>query len=120
MLSEVRVPLKCRIGEEGEGFGKVMRGFDFTRVLVALGAIGMAEASLAEAIEYVKERKIFGNFMSKFEGISFKLAEGATLIEAAKLLCYETLRLKDEGLPHSKEAAMAKWFAPNCASSGDS
>jgi cyclohexanecarboxyl-CoA dehydrogenase len=112
----VRIPLKYRIGEEGEGFIRVMRGFDFVRACAAaLGAIGIAEASLAEAVQYVKQRKAFGSPIGKFEGVSFKLAEDATLIEASRLLCYQTLRLRDEGLPHSKEAAMAKWFAPECA-----
>lgn len=92
-----------------------MRTFDCSRVLVGLSAIGLAEASLAEVLEYVKQRKAFGVSLSKFEGVSFKLAEDATLLEASRLLCYEALRLRDEGLPHSKEAAMAKWFAPKCA-----
>ena len=114
-LSDVHVPVKFRIGEEGEGFTKVMRVFDISRVLVGLAAIGMAEASLSEAIEYVKERTVFGSPLSKFEGISFKLAEDASLLEASRLLCYNALKLRDEGLPHRKEAAMAKWFAPKCA-----
>lgn len=114
-LSDVRVPVKFRIGEEGEGFTKVMRVFDMSRVLVGLAAIGMAEASLSEAMEYVKKRTVFGSPLSKFEGISFKLAEDATLLEASRLLCYNALKLRDEGLPHRKEAAMAKWFAPKCA-----
>jgi cyclohexanecarboxyl-CoA dehydrogenase len=114
-LDGVRVPIKFRIGEEGEGFIKIMRTFDCSRVLVGLSAIGLAEASLAEVLEYVKQRKAFGVSLSKFEGVSFKLAEDATLLEASRLLCYEALRLRDEGLPHSKEAAMAKWFAPKCA-----
>jgi cyclohexanecarboxyl-CoA dehydrogenase len=114
-LSDVHVPVKFRIGEEGEGFTKVMRVFDISRVLVGLAAIGMAEASLSEAMEYVKERAVFGSPLSKFEGISFKLAEDASLLEASRLLCYNALKLRDEGLPHRKEAAMAKWFAPKCA-----
>lgn len=114
-LSEVRVPIKFRIGEEGEAFSKVMRGFDFSRALAGLAGIGMAEASLVEAVEYIKQRTAFGRPICKFEGVSFKLAEDATLLEASKLLCYEALKLRDEGLPHTKEAAMAKWFAPKCA-----
>jgi cyclohexanecarboxyl-CoA dehydrogenase len=114
-LNGVHVPIKFLIGEEGEGFSKVMRTFDFSRVLVGLSAIGLAEASLAEAVEYVKQREAFGVSLSKFEGVSFKLAEDATHLEASRLLCYEALKLRDEGLPHNKEAAMAKWFAPKCA-----
>jgi cyclohexanecarboxyl-CoA dehydrogenase len=111
----VRVPTAFRIGNEGEGFTKVMRTFDASRVLVALGALGLAEASMAEALEYVKQRVAFGNALSKYEGISFRLAEHATTLEAARMLCYKALKLRDEGLPHSKEAAMTKWFAPKCA-----
>jgi cyclohexanecarboxyl-CoA dehydrogenase len=111
----VRVPEAFRIGNEGEGFTKVMRTFDASRVLVALGALGLAEASMSDAIDYVKQRMAFGNPLSKYEGISFKLAEHATMLEAARMLCYKALKLRDEGLPHSKEAAMTKWFAPKCA-----
>lgn len=113
-LSDVRVPSRFRIGNEGEGFVKVMDGFDFTRVLAALGGLGLAEACLDEAVDYVKERKAFGIPISKFEGVSFKLAECATLIEASRLICYNALKLRDEGLPNTKEAAMAKWYVPEC------
>jgi len=114
-LSDVHVPVGLRIGEEGEGFTRIMRGLDFGRVLVALAAIGMASVSLNEAIEYTKTQTRFGSPLNSFEGISFKLAEDATLIEASRLLCYEALKLKDKGLPHSKESAMAKWYAVDCA-----
>jgi cyclohexanecarboxyl-CoA dehydrogenase len=114
-LDRVRIPAAWRIGEEGQGFTKVMRTFDASRVLVALSALGLAEKSLDEAVEYVKMRKVFGEALARFETVSFKLAEHATLLEAARLICYQALRLRDEGLPHSKEAAMAKWFAPKCA-----
>jgi cyclohexanecarboxyl-CoA dehydrogenase len=115
IFDQVRVPAVFRIGNEGEGFTKVMRAFDASRVLVALSALGLAEASLQDAIEYVKQRTAFGNSLSKYEGISFRLAEHATMIEAARMLCYKALKLRDEGLPHSKESAMTKWFAPKCA-----
>jgi cyclohexanecarboxyl-CoA dehydrogenase len=109
-FSDVRVPTSCRIAGEGEGFTKVMHSFDFARVLVILGGLGMAEQTLREATEYVRNRKAFGGPVSKFEGVAFKLAEAATLIEATKLLCYQALKLRDEGLPHTKEVAMAKWY----------
>jgi cyclohexanecarboxyl-CoA dehydrogenase len=115
IFDQVRVPATSRIGNEGEGFTKVMRTFDVSRVLVALSAVGLAEASLSEALEYVKQRTAFGNTLSKYQGISFRLAEHATMLEAARMLCYKALKLRDEGLPHSKEAAMTKWFAPKCA-----
>ena len=114
-FTDVHVPVKYRIGEEGEGFTKIMSGLDFARVLVALGVIGMARASLNEAVEYARTRSRFGGPLCNFEGVSFKLAEGSTLIEASSLLCYKALKLKDNGLPHSKEAAMAKWYAVECS-----
>jgi len=114
-FNEVRVPMSFRIGEEGEGFSKVMRTFDASRVLVGLAALALAETSLAETVEYVKNKTAFGNPLSRFEAVSFKLAEHATLLEAARMICYKALKLRDEGLPHSREAAMAKWFAPKSA-----
>ena len=92
-----------------------MRAFDASRVLVGIAALALAETSLAEALEYVKGRNAFGNPLSRFEGVSFKLAEHATFLEAARMMCYKALKMRDEGLPHSKEAAMAKWFAPKCS-----
>jgi cyclohexanecarboxyl-CoA dehydrogenase len=106
----VRIPEKFRIGHEGQGFIKVMKGLDFGRVLVVLAGVGLAKASLAEAISFVKQRRAFGNPISKYESVSFKLAEAATLLEASRLLCYNCLKLRDEGLPHRKESAMAKWY----------
>jgi cyclohexanecarboxyl-CoA dehydrogenase len=114
-FNEVRVPMTFRIGEEGEGFRKVMRTFDASRVLVGLAALALAETSLAETVELIKAKTAFGNPLSRFEAVSFKIAEHATLLEAARMICYKALKLRDEGLPHSKEAAMAKWFAPKCA-----
>ena len=114
ILDDVRVPVAYRIGEEGDGFIKIMSTFYASRVLVALTAIAMAEASLADAKEYVKQRTAFGHSLSKFQGVSFKLAEHATMIEAARLICYKALMLRDRNLPHTKEAAMAKWFGPKC------
>lgn len=114
-LSEVRIPDKYRIGGEGEGFLRVMKGFDITRVLVVLATLGLAETSLSEALGYVKRRKLFGNPIGHYEGVSFKLAECATLIEASKLLSYQALKLRDHGLPHTKETAMAKYFVAESA-----
>jgi cyclohexanecarboxyl-CoA dehydrogenase len=106
----VRVPLDWRIGKEGEGFSKILSGLDFARVLVVLAGVGMAETALAEACDDVRGRASFGMPLSRFEGVSFKLAEVATLIEASRLLCYQALKLRDDGLPHTREGAMAKWY----------
>jgi cyclohexanecarboxyl-CoA dehydrogenase len=107
-LCEVRVPISFG-SREREGFSKVMRSFDASRVLVGLSALAL-ETSLTETVEYVKCKTAFSNPLSRFEAVSFKLAEHATLLEAARMICYKALKLRDEGLPHSKEAAMAKWF----------
>ncbi len=115
IMDEVRIPLRFRIGEEGEGFYKIMKTFDNFRVLLALISLGAAQSSVEEAISYAKERTAFGRPIAKFEGVSFKIAEAVTNIEAARLLCYRALWLGDQGIPHTKESAMCKWFCPQVA-----
>ena len=103
------------IGDEGKGFTQVMQGFDFSRALIGLQCIGTAAITIEETWEYVKSRNAFDKPLSSFQGVAFPLAESETLIEAARLLCYQTLWLKDEGLPHTSQAAMCKWWAPKTA-----
>jgi cyclohexanecarboxyl-CoA dehydrogenase len=114
-LDGVRVPADYRVGEEGSGFRSVMNGFDFSRFLIGLMCLGAAEASLAETMEYVKGREAFGQPLARFEGVQFPIAEHATYIEAARWLCYRGLWLRETEQPHTKEAAMAKWWAPKVA-----
>jgi cyclohexanecarboxyl-CoA dehydrogenase len=114
-LDDVRVPCGSLIGQEGQGFYLVMNAFDYSRVIIALMCIGTAEQSLEETILYVKQREAFGRPLAKFEGVSFPIAEHATMLAAARWLCYRTLWLRDQGLPHSKEAAMVKWWGPKVA-----
>lgn len=114
-LEDARVPLNHLLGKEGDGFSIVMGLLDITRVGASLIALGMAQSSLAEAIKYAQERVTFGKPIIKYEAISFKIAEDATRIEAARLLCYRALSLKDKCLPCTKEAAMCKWFCPEVA-----
>jgi cyclohexanecarboxyl-CoA dehydrogenase len=114
-LDDVHVPRESLIGDEGQGFYLVMHAFDFSRVIIALMCIGAAAQSLDETIDYVKQREAFGRSLAKFEGVSFPIAEHATMLEAARWLCYRTLWLRDQGLPHSKEAAMVKWWGPKVA-----
>jgi cyclohexanecarboxyl-CoA dehydrogenase len=111
-FDHVRIPVSHRLGEEGTGFYQVMRGFDFNRVLIALACLGSAGVSLEETMAYVKERRAFGRPLVQFEGVSFPIAEAATLIEAARLLCYRALWLADRGERHTKESARVKWWAP--------
>jgi len=114
-FEDVRVPAANRLGQDGHGFTQVMQGFDFSRALIGLQCIGAAAVSLEETWSYVAERKAFGQPIVRFEGVSFPLAEAETQLEAARLLCYKTLWLKDQGRPHTAEAAMCKWWAPKTA-----
>lgn len=114
-FDDVRVGEERRIGPEGAGFRTVMQGFDYSRALIGLMCLGTAAASLAETWQYVTERKAFGMPIAKFQGVTEPLAEAETYIEAARLLCYKTLWLRDQGKPHTAEAAMCKWYAPKIA-----
>lgn len=114
-LDNVRLHKDYLIGQEGKGFAMLMEELDFTRILIALAAIGAAEVSLDEAIAYARQRVAFGKHIGKFEGVSFKIAEDATLLEAARLLCYRALGLRDRGVKHTKESAMCKWWSPKIA-----
>jgi len=111
-FEDATVPANMMLGGEGKGFTQVMRGFDFSRALIGLQCLGPAQASLAETWPYIAERKAFGSPLARFEGVTFPLAEAETLVGAANLLCYKTLWLRDQGLPHTTEAAMCKWWAP--------
>ncbi|MCZ6474576.1 MAG: acyl-CoA dehydrogenase family protein [SAR324 cluster bacterium] len=114
-FDDVTLPAEMMLGEPGRGFSKVMRGFDFSRALIGLQCLAPAAASLAETWPYVVERKAFGASLASFEGVSFPLAEAETLLSAATLLCYKTLWQRDQGMPHTAEAAMCKWWAPKLA-----
>lgn len=114
-MDDVEVPAKYLLGTEGGGFRMVMNAFDFSRITLALGCLGAAQTSLEETIQYTKERHAFGVPLAKFEGVSFPVAEHYSMIEAIRLLCYRTLWLRDQGLPHTTEAAICKWMAPKYA-----
>ncbi len=106
------IPADHLLGEEGKGFTQVMQGFDFSRALIGLQCLAVAKVTVDETWEYVSHREAFDQPLSKFQGVSFPLAEAETMIAAAQLLCYQTLWLKDQGLPHTSQAAMCKWWAP--------
>jgi len=114
-LDGVRVPAKNLLGREGQGFYIIMNQFDFNRAIIALMCIGAAQQTLEETMEYVKTRTAFGQPIARFEGVSFPIAEAATLLEAARLLSYKALWQRDHNTPHGMEAAMAKWWAPRLA-----
>ncbi len=114
-FDQVRVPVNHRLGDEGGGFVQVMQGFDFSRALIGLQVLGVARAALDDAWTYSTERTAFGQPLSAFQGVSHRLAEFDTQVEAARLLCYQALWAADRGLPHTSEAAMCKWWAPKLA-----
>lgn len=110
-FSEVMVPRENLIGEtEGNGFYQLMTVFNHTRVAVAISGVGIAQGGLERAIQYAKQRKQFGSPLGHFQAIQFKLAEMATLIEAARALCYRAAWMVDQGKIDPKLISMAKWF----------
>ena len=114
-FDEVEVPLAHRVGDEGQGFRQVMAGFDFNRAAIGLECCGAAQASLDETWAYTSGRESFGVKLSSHQGVSFPLADGEARIAAIRQLCYQTLRLRDAGRPHTAEAAMCKLLAPKTA-----
>jgi cyclohexanecarboxyl-CoA dehydrogenase len=114
-FDHVRIPASHRLGAEGTGFRQVMQAFDFNRVLIGLACSGAAQVSLEETMAYVKERQAFGRALARFEGVSFPIAEAATLLDAARWLCYRALWLVDHHAPFTKESAMVKWWVPRLA-----
>lgn len=111
-FENVWVPEENLMGAEGKGFTEVMQGFDFSRALIGLQCVGAAQQTLDETWEYTTQRMAFDQPISKFQGVSFPLSEADTYLTAARNLCYKTLWTKDQGLDHTKEAAMVKWWAP--------
>ncbi len=114
-FDNVRVPQRMMLGDEGQGFIQVMQGFDYSRGLIGLQCMGVARASLDETWRYIQEREAFGKPIGEFQGVTFPLAEAETYYEACRALCLRTLWLKDQGLPHTAEAAMCKWWGPKLA-----
>ena len=108
----VRVPARNRVGDESRGFQQAMVAFDFNRAIIGLACIGAAQQSLDETIAYTKGRIVFGKPLATFEGVAFQIAEHLSLLEAARLVSYKCLWLKDQGRKHTAEAAMAKWMGP--------
>jgi cyclohexanecarboxyl-CoA dehydrogenase len=114
-FENVRVPVSHRLGEENKGFVQVMQGFDFSRSLIGLQCLAVARVALEETWEYITQREAFGQPLSAFQGVTHPLAQFDTEVEGARLLCLQGLWLKDQGLPHTAEAGMAKWWGPKLA-----
>lgn len=109
------VPRSRQLGEVGEGFKQIMREFELSRTLLGLMCLGTAMRAMDMTIGWVKQREAFGQPISKFQGVSFPLAEHATYLEAARWLAYRSLALRDAGRSHNSEAAMCKWWIPQIA-----
>lgn len=112
LYKDVRVPVENLVGEEGKGFHLMMGMFDWLRVLLGAECIGIAQAAIDESIDYVKQRTAFGQPIGKWESVQFRIAEAATVLEAARWLTYSTLALASQGKPHTKESSMVKWWVP--------
>lgn len=115
MFTDVKVPKENRIGEDGFGFKFAMQTLDGGRIGIASQALGIASGAYELALAYSKQRKAFGKTISDLQAIQFKLADMATEIEAARLLCLRAAWLKDQGLPYGQASAMAKLYASDVA-----
>ena len=109
------VPDENVLGEVGQGFIQAMKILDGGRISIAALSLGIAKGAYKAALAYSKEREQFGKSISSFQGISFKLADMATEIEASQLLIDQSCYLKNEGLEMTKQSAMAKYFASEVA-----
>ena len=114
-FDDVRIPARNMIGKENDGFIWAMTIIGYNRNFVPLACIGAAQKSLDETVEYVKQRQVLGQPLSKWQGVANELASEATKLEAARMLCYRALSLKDRGMRHDAESSMAKWWGVKAA-----
>ncbi len=115
VFEDCRVPKENILGKNGAGFKVAIKTLDGGRIGIAAQALGIAQGAFEQALHYAKIREQFGRSISSFQGLQWMLADMHTQIEAARLLVYRAAWLKDNDLPHSKEAAMAKLFASETA-----
>jgi alkylation response protein AidB-like acyl-CoA dehydrogenase len=111
VFQDCRVPEENVLGEIGEGFIQAMKVLDGGRISIAALALGIAKGAYDASIKYAKEREQFGQPIANFQGISFKLADMATKIEAAELLTMQAADLKNRGEKCTKQSAFAKYYA---------
>jgi butyryl-CoA dehydrogenase len=114
-FENVRVPKENLIGKENDGFKVLMDELDRERAVIAAQALGYARTPFEAAIKYSNERAQFDKKIKSFEGVSFKIAEAAMKIEAAKLMTLEAARMLDKGVPATKQATMAKVYSTETA-----
>ena len=115
IFQDCRVPAANLLGSVGDGFKIALTTLDGGRISIAAQAVGIARACLEDALAYAKEREAFGKKLTDFQAIQWKLADMATEIDAARLLTWKAATLKDQGQPHTLEAAEAKLFASDIA-----
>ena len=115
VFTDCYVPAEDRLGEEGDGFRLAMKVLDSSRISIATQAVGIGQAALEAAAKYAKQREAFGKKLEEHQAIQFMIADMATQLDAARLLTRRAAQLKDAGLPHGKESAMAKLFASEAA-----
>lgn len=115
VFEECAIPKENRLGELNKGFKVAMVTLDGGRIGIAAQALGIARGSIEDSLEYAGERQQFGRPIIQFQGLKWYLAEMATEYEAAWLLTYRAALMKDRGMPHTKEAAMAKLKASEVA-----
>ena len=114
-IDDLFIPDEDRIGEEGKGFKYLLAGLNAERIIVAGGCLGMGRASLRRAVEYTKQRKVFGRPIGMNQGVQFPLAESLAKLDAVELLIRKAAWLYDNGQPCAKEANEAKLLASTWA-----
>ncbi len=115
MFSDVRVPNKNKLGEEGMGFKIAMKILDGGRLGIASQALGISGGAMERSIKYAKERKAFGTEIANHQAIAFKIADMAVKVENSRNLCLKAAWLKDQGKPFGMASAMAKQYAADAA-----
>lgn len=114
-FEDVKVPEEYRLGEEGDGFKIAMKTFDHTRPGIAAGSNGITKAAINIALTYAKGRRTFDKKLISNQGISFKIAEMMTKLDAARYMTYLSADLFDRGQDNSRQAAQAKWYGAEVA-----
>jgi alkylation response protein AidB-like acyl-CoA dehydrogenase len=117
LLEDCRVPRANVLGDAGKGYKVAIETLNEGRIGIGAQMIGLAQGALDHTIKYTKERKQFGKPIADFQGVQFQIARAATELEAARLLVYNSARLRDAGQPFLKEAAMCKVFSSEVAES---
>ncbi len=111
IFENCEIPKENLLGKVGKGFGLAMKTLDGGRIGIAAQALGIAQGAMDETVKYTKERKQFGKAIAKFQNTQFQLADMETKVQASRLLVRHAAYKKDQGMPYSVEAAMAKLFA---------